>query len=148
MLDNVRSAWNVGAIFRTADGLGVRSLYLCGNTPTPDNESVRKTALGAEETVTWKYSRNVLEITKELHNDGHTLVALEQNEYAKPIGMYPVLPRQQVALIVGNEITGVDPQLLDLCDHILYIPMHGKKRSLNVEVAFAIAVYALRSQMV
>ena len=150
LLDNIRSAWNVGAIFRTADGLGVSKLHLCGITPTPENGSVRKTSLGAEESVAWEYSRNALERAKKLKVAGYTLVALEQDARAIPIG--DLLPERsdrqggKLVLILGNEITGVDPGILDICDQIVYIPMRGQKRSFNVEVAFAIAVYALLTQ--
>ena len=149
LLDNLRSAWNVGAIFRTADGLGLDRLYLCGITPTPENEALRKTSLGAEETVAWEYSPNALETAKRLKGEGCRLVALEQDERAIPVEQIGNLFRGQIAnlshtvLILGNEVTGVDPELLDLCDQIVYIPMRGRKRSFNVEVTFAIAVYAL-----
>ena len=145
LLDNVRSAWNVGAIFRTADGLGVKKIYLCGITPTPENDSVRKTALGAEESVTWEYSRNALGTATELTRDGCKLIALEQDQRATPLGdpsdNLRFARSEKLVLILGNEVTGVDPALLDLCEQIVYIPMYGKKRSLNVEVAFAIATY-------
>ena len=148
LLDNIRSAWNVGSIFRTADGFGISKLFLCGITPTPENEAMRKTSLGAEETVTWEYSQNALETAKKIKSGGYTLIALEQDERAKPIEESHSLLPQKAVLIVGNEIAGVDPELLDLCDHIVHIPMYGQKHSFNVEVAFAIAIYALRSQMV
>ena len=145
LLDNVRSAWNVGAIFRTADGLGVKKIYLCGITPTPENDSVRKTALGAEESVTWEYSRNALGTATKLTRDGCKLIALEQDQRATPLGdpsdNLRFARSEKLVLILGNEVTGVDPALLDLCEQIVYIPMYGKKRSLNVEVAFAIATY-------
>lgn len=153
LLDNVRSAWNVGSIFRTADGLGVGKLYLCGITPTPENGSVTKTSLGAEGTVAWEYSRNALETAKRLKSKGYKLIALEKDERAIPMSGYvPERSDRQGAqskgfvLILGNEVTGVDPALLDLCDQIVYIPMLGIKRSLNVEVAFAIAAYTLWSR--
>ena len=147
LLDNIRSAWNVGSIFRTADGLGIEKLYLCGITPTPENESVAKTALGAEDAVTWEHSNNALETANQLKADGHTLIALEQDERATVLGDPSTSLRfaqgDKLILIVGNEVTGVDSDLLDLCDYIIHIPMHGRKRSFNVEVAFAIAAYAL-----
>jgi len=141
LLDNVRSAWNVGSIFRTADGLGVRKLHLCGITPTPNNEAVRKTSLGAEESVIWEYSRNALEMAQKLKGEGCKLIALEQDPRAIPIMEYQISisDSQFPILILGNEVTGADPEILDLCDQIVYIPMRGKKRSFNVEVAFAIA---------
>ncbi len=151
LLDNIRSAWNVGSIFRTADGLGVSKLYLCGFTPTPENESLRKTSLGAEETVAWEYSHNALKTAKKLKGEGYRLIALEQDPHAIPITTFLLeqsaaqskgMPTKDV-LILGNEVTGVDPDLLDLCDQIVHIPMRGRKRSFNVEVAFAIAAYSL-----
>jgi tRNA G18 (ribose-2'-O)-methylase SpoU len=146
LLDNIRSVWNAGSIFRTADGFGINKLYLCGITPTPKNENMRKTSLGAEKTVTWEYSRNGLVAAKKLKTEGNLLIGLEQDIRAKPIDTIGDLSLQNIVLVIGNEVTGVDPDLLDLCDHILYIPMYGQKSSFNVEVAFAIAAYALRSQ--
>ena len=155
LLDNVRSAWNVGAIFRTADAFGVRRLHLCGITPTPENPAVAKTALGADKTVPWTTSKNALTTIRELKAAGTRLWALEQDERAVRTTDFlaPKEPGQAgkqmkadlgpIVLIVGNEITGVDPALLDLCDQIVYIPMRGQKRSLNVEVAFGICVSQL-----
>jgi len=146
LLDNIRSAWNVGAIFRTADGLGLRKLHLCGITPTPKNEAVRKTSLGAEGMMVWEYSRNSLETAKNLKAENCKLIALEQDARAVALGDRSNLEFPQedrFILILGNEVTGVDPDILDLCDTILYIPMRGSKRSLNVEVAFGIAAFQL-----
>jgi len=142
MLDNIRSAWNVGAIFRTADGLGVNKLYLCGITPTPENESLTKTSLGAEKSVNWEYAPNAVEMAKMVKAEGFKLIALEQDSRAIPIIEYQgqISDSRFPILILGNEITGVDPEVLDMCDQIIHIPMHGKKHSLNVEVAFGIAI--------
>lgn len=147
LLDNVRSAWNVGSIFRTADGLGLGKLHLCGITPTPENVAVTKTSLGAEASVEWAYSRNALEVAKKLKGEGFRLLALEQDVRAAVLGdpsaSFHSAQGGKLVLIVGNEITGVDPALLDMCDHIIHIPMMGVKRSLNVEVAFGIAAFHL-----
>lgn len=157
MLDNVRSAWNVGAIFRTADAFGVSKLHLCGITPTPENPSVSKTALGADKSVGWTHNKNALTQAQILKADGRQLWALEQDKKAFSIynfgfsidqfsdSQFPISqsPNFPITLIVGNEVTGVDPGLLELCDQILYIPMRGEKRSLNVEVAFGVAVSLL-----
>jgi tRNA G18 (ribose-2'-O)-methylase SpoU len=146
LLDNIRSAWNVGAIFRTADCLGVDKLYLCGITPTPENDSVQKTSLGAESSVKWEYARNALLVAERLKAEGARLWALEQDERAVPLNAELRMitdEKKPLVLIIGNEVTGVDPALLDLCDKIVYIPMRGSKRSLNVEVAFGVAVSAL-----
>lgn len=142
-LDNIRSAWNVGAIFRTADGLGVQKLHLCGITPIPDDKSVGKTALGADKTIPWGYSRNALIAAEKLKEEGVRLWALEQDPRAVPVIESWSAADERIVLIVGNEVTGVDPDLLDLCERIVYIPMQGQKRSLNVEVAFGVAVSAL-----
>jgi len=143
LLDNIRSAWNVGAIFRSADGLGLSKLYLCGITPTPENKTVTKTSLGAEKSVAWEYARDAVGTARKLIAEGHRLVALEQDERALPLQAKPVSDLSSTILVVGNEVTGVDPGLLDLCDQIVHIPMRGNKRSINVEVAFAIATYTL-----
>lgn len=149
LLDNVRSAWNVGSMFRTADGFGVRKLHLCGITPTPENEGVRKTALGAEQSVPWESYRNALDAACELRSGGRQLWALEHDPRARALPDFTqsiTASLEDVVLIAGNEITGVDPQLLDLCDQIIHIPMRGTKRSFNVAVAFGIAVYNLVSE--
>jgi tRNA G18 (ribose-2'-O)-methylase SpoU len=131
--------------------LGINQLYLCGITPTPENEAVRKTSLGAEGSIAWEYFRNALELAKRLKVEGFRLIALEQDPRAIPITDLPPersamqskdMPGKEV-LVLGNEVTGVDPELLDLCDQIVHIPMRGQKRSFNVEVAFAIAAYSL-----
>ena len=145
LLDNIRSAWNVGAIFRTADGLGVQKLHLCGITPTPHNASVAKTALGADQSIPWTYAPDALRAAENLIAAGAHLWALEQDERAIPLENAKITDDQRLVLIVGNEVTGVDPELLELCEKIIYIPMQGKKRSLNVEVAFGVAAAAVRA---
>lgn len=142
LLDNLRSAWNVGAIFRSADGLGLSGLYLCGITPTPENRAVQKTALGAEENLRWSHSRNALSLALSLKAQGKRLIALEQTPASLPLQTHPAVNAPAV-LIVGNELTGIDPGLLALCDETLEIPMRGAKHSLNVEVAFALAAHWL-----
>ena len=144
LLDNLRSAWNVGAIFRTADGLGVRKIHLCGITPTPEHPSVAKTALGATQTIPWTSSPNALTQAENLKAAGARLWALELDDRAEPVTTLWEATSAPVVLIVGNEVTGVDPALLDLCERIVYLPMQGQKRSLNVEVAFGVGVFALQ----
>jgi 23S rRNA (guanosine2251-2'-O)-methyltransferase len=149
LLDNIRSAWNVGSIFRSADGFALSHAYLCGITPTPDNDAVQKTSLGAEETVTWTYHKDAVKLANGLKKEGWRLLALEDDERAvtlesdrKPLKGREATPRLQI-LIVGNEVTGVDPELLNLSDTIYCIPMQGDKRSFNVAIAFGIAAYTL-----
>jgi 23S rRNA (guanosine2251-2'-O)-methyltransferase len=152
LLDNIRSAWNVGSILRSADGFGFSHAHLCGITPTPENESVTKTSLGAEDSVSWSYHKDAVRLVKGLKAEGWKVYGLEEDARATPLESDSLLseireqaPRLQV-LIVGNEVTGIDPELLDLCDQILYIPMRGEKKSFNVAIAFGIAAYALIAQ--
>jgi tRNA G18 (ribose-2'-O)-methylase SpoU len=146
LLDNIRSAHNVGAIFRTGDGVGLRHLSLCGFTPTPeDNPAVAKTALGAEERLIWSHHRNALDLAEQLQDEGFMLVALECTAKATPIYRFKAEPpdQQPWVLVVGNERAGVDPALLARCDLVLNLPMTGEKNSLNVAAAFAAAAYWL-----
>lgn len=147
LLDNIRSAWNVGSIFRSADGFGFAHVYLCGITPTPENEAVKKTSLGAEDFVTWSHHQDSVKLVKGLKVEGWKVLALEDDEQASSISQFTdtQFPNPTV-LIVGSEVTGVDPELIELADHIINIPMHGVKRSFNVANAFSIAAYALVEQ--
>jgi tRNA G18 (ribose-2'-O)-methylase SpoU len=147
LLDNIRSAWNVGSILRSADGFGFNHVYLCGITPTADNESVTKTSLGAEDSVPWSYHKDAVRLVKGLKVEGWNVCALEEDARSVSLSQFPNSPFSNPAvLIVGNEVTGVDPDLLDLCDGIFYIPMRGEKKSFNVAIAFGVAAYALTVQ--
>jgi 23S rRNA (guanosine2251-2'-O)-methyltransferase len=149
LLDNIRSAWNVGSILRSADGFGFTHAYLCGITPTGDNEAVTKTSLGAEHSVPWSYHKDGVRLVKGLRAEGWQVCALEDDVKAVAIEaastmaphITPGAPARRGVLIVGNEVTGVDPELLDLCEQIFYIPMRGEKKSFNVSIAFGIAAY-------
>ena len=146
LLDNIRSAWNVGSILRSADGFGFAHAYLCGITSTPDIEAVTKTALGAEASVPWSYHKDAVKLVKGLKKEGWKIWALEECDGAKDIRMNAevgMLNNNKAVLIAGSEVTGVDPELLELCDEIFYIPMRGEKKSFNVAMAFSIAAYAL-----
>lgn len=150
LLDNLRSELNVGAAFRTANGAGLSHLYLCGITPTPtSNNRISKTALGAEETVPWSYHPNALTLADQLKRSGTQLIALESTHEACSLFDYSISPsdHRPVVLIVGGELAGVDPGLLELCEKVLFIPMHGSKGSLNASVAFGIAAYWLISRI-
>ena len=158
LLDNIRSAWNVGSILRSADGFGFTHAYLCGITPTGDNEAVTKTSLGAEDSVPWSYHKDAVRLVKGLKAEGWKVYGLEEDARAVPFESDSLLSqiREQDSsgkptfqmLIVGSEVTGVDPELLDLCDQIFFIPMRGEKKSFNVAIAFSIAAYALNTQRV
>ena len=143
LVDNVRSIYNVGSFFRTADGAGgISHLYLCGFTPTPDNPKVAKTALGAETSVAWTYHKNSWETAVSLQQQSYQLWALEGTTTAQSL-LITSPPTNPTVLIVGNEVSGIDPAILDICDKVLAIPMQGHKSSLNVASAFAVAAYWL-----
>jgi 23S rRNA (guanosine2251-2'-O)-methyltransferase len=149
LLDNIRSSLNVGSMFRTADGAGVSHLHLCGITPAPDHPKVAKTALGAEFSVPWTQYWDALEAADSLKQGGFELWALEGGPRSISIfeaarDQPPSPSEKPLLLVVGNEVSGVDPGLLELCQQVVNIPMQGAKQSLNVAVAFGIAVYTLR----
>jgi 23S rRNA (guanosine2251-2'-O)-methyltransferase len=148
LLDNIRSAWNVGSILRTSDGFGFEHAYLCGITPTPEQPEVRKTALGAEVFVGWSAHHNGLDKVQELRESGWRIAALEKVKGSVPIqavtGWMGQLPS---VLVLGNEVTGVDPDILALADRVVHLPMHGQKRSFNVAVAFAAAAALIYSDL-
>jgi 23S rRNA (guanosine2251-2'-O)-methyltransferase len=138
---NIRSAYNVGSILRTADGAGVAKVYLSGYTPAPPHSGISKTALGAEETVAWKKVSNLGNLIKKLKKEKFEIVALEIAENSREY--YSFKPKRNVALIIGNEVRGLSSQILKKCDKIIAIPMRGKKESLNVSVAFGVVIYSL-----
>ncbi len=140
ILNNVRSLYNVGSIFRTSDALGVHKVYLCGITGTPDNPRLHKTALAGLQTVAWEYKKSALRTIKDLKKQGYTIVALELTDSSTPIAPIPDRP---LAIILGHEREGVDTRILAEADHIVHIPMHGAGKSLNVSVAYGIASHEL-----
>ncbi len=150
LLDNIRSAWNVGSILRSADGFGYTHAYICGITPTPDHEAVIKTSLGAQDSVPWSYHKDAVDLVKGLKVEGWKVYGLEEDARAVELGYTENVAYESKGelLIVGNEVTGIDPELLDLCDQIFYIPMRGEKKSFNVAIAFGIAAFALQNQTV
>lgn len=155
VLHDIRSAHNVGAMFRTADGAGVSEIILSGYTPTPPkkdalyltdaDKAMKKTALGAEESMPWKKVASLTRLLNRLKKDGYERVALEQD--ARSVDYQKYRPKKNVALVVGNEVLGVDAKTLKRCDVILEIPMYGKKNSLNVSVATGIALYQIITTM-
>jgi tRNA G18 (ribose-2'-O)-methylase SpoU len=150
--NDIRSVHNVGSIFRTADAVGVEKIYLCGITPSPLDrfKEVRadfaKVALGAERSVAWELAKTTAGAIKQLKKDGYEILAIEQSKRSVPYYDFAAQldADAQVALVLGNEVKGLSPALLRSADHILEIPMLGKKESLNVAVAFGIVVFGLR----
>jgi tRNA G18 (ribose-2'-O)-methylase SpoU len=137
LVDNIRSLWNIGSIFRSADACGVRELVLTGISGCPPRPEISKTALGAEEAVAWSYRADPLEALERLRGEGYRTVALETSPEAIPLGEMHWPDR--ACLVVGNEVAGVGPSLLEVCELQLRIPMYGVKNSFNVAVAFGIA---------
>lgn len=144
ILDNIRSANNVGSIIRTADAVRA-SVALCGFTATPDNPKVMKTSLGSHENIEWTHHLNALEYVESLSNDGWTVWAVEVTHESLPISELEV-PRDRLALVFGNEVSGVDPGILRVCDAHVHLPMMGSKTSLNVAVACGAMAYAVRGR--
>jgi tRNA G18 (ribose-2'-O)-methylase SpoU len=140
LLDNVRSLWNVGSMFRTADACGVAELTLAGITGSPPRDAISKTALGAEQAVAWRYRAEALDALRELRGEGWVPVALETG--AAGVALPDLEWPERTCLVVGNENRGVSPEVLAACPLRVSIPMCGVKDSLNVAVAFGIAVYA------
>ncbi len=149
MLDNIRSGLNVGSIFRSSDGIGVSKLFLCGITPDPDNSAVRKTSLGAEDNVSWEHVNNGVLKVEELKMASYSIWGLESVPSATPIyNIKEEINEKHIILVVGNEVCGIDPDILRLCDQIVSIPMVGIKRSLNVASAFGIAASYIRFRQI
>lgn len=140
---NVRSLWNVGSFFRTADAFAVEKIYLTGYTGIPPRKEITKTAIGAEEWIAWEHCKDPLEILQQLKRENWSVVGLELTENAIDITDYE--PSNDVCLIVGHELTGIPQEILDLCDTIVQINMLGEKESLNVAVATGIALHHLRA---
>lgn len=142
LLDNIRSLYNVGSIFRTSDGALVRKLHLCGYTPHPPRKEIEKTALGATQSVDWAYYQDPLQAVEELRSHGVKICVLEQTTQSRP---YYSLSEVDfpLCLVVGNEITGVTQRIIEAADMAVEIPMHGVKQSLNAAVAYGIALFEL-----
>lgn len=151
VLDNIRSAHNVGAIFRTCDAAGVARVFFCGFTPTPVDrfgrarKDIAKVALGAEQTIPWEYHEYTLACIETLQSAGVSIVAVEQSLEATDFRKYT--PQPQQAFVFGNEVTGVDERVLQASDMHIHIPMHGSKESLNVSVSVGIILFATKGNV-
>lgn len=143
VLDNVRSLNNVGSAFRTADAFRIEKIYLCGITGTPPHRDIQKTALGATESVEWEYCPNTMDAVDKLKKSGYQLCALEQVNNSIMLNAFSPDTDQKYGLIFGNEVFGVEEEVLKTCDHILEIPQLGTKHSLNISVSLGIAIWDL-----
>lgn len=143
VLDNIRSMHNVGSVFRTADAFLLERIILCGYTPQPPHRDIHKTALGATDTVQWEYSATTLEAVKSLKQAGYLIFAVEQAENSVPLHSFLPTADQKIAVVFGNEVSGVDEAVLEICDGCIEIPQLGMKHSLNISVAAGIVIWEL-----
>lgn len=142
VLENVRSAYNVGSLFRTADAFLLQAIYLCGYTAYPPHKEIKKTALGAEDTVDWRHFKNVSEAIEEIRGRGFKVYAVEQAVDSWKLGSFAV-ENEKIAVIFGNEVTGVEQSTIALCDGVMEIPQLGMKHSLNVATAAGVVLWEL-----
>ena len=141
VLDNVRSLYNVGSVFRTSDAFRVAGVVLCGITATPPNAEIHKTALGAEDSVSWRAFADTMDAVRWLRSEGYTLMAIEQCEGSTMLNDFMPAPDKKYAVVLGNEVKGVQQQVVDVCDGCLEIPQYGTKHSMNVSVTAGIIIY-------
>lgn len=141
ILNDIRSLTNVGSFFRTCDAFNINKLYLCGITATPPHREIQKTALGATESMHWEYHESAVDLVKELKADGVAICSIEQTEKTTLLQDVAGLPEKRFALVLGNEVNGVDQDIIDLSDYIIEIPQFGTKHSLNVSVCAGIVMW-------
>ena len=143
LLDNVRSMYNVGSVFRTSDAFLIREVILAGITGCPPHPEISKTALGAEESVEWRYEENALEVVLKMKKEGWNICALEQAHNSIPLQDFKINKGEKYLLVAGNEVKGVDQEIVDKADYIIEIPQYGVKHSLNVSVSVGIALWQM-----
>lgn len=146
ILDNIRSMSNIGSMFRTADAFRLEGLYLCGITATPPHREINKTALGATESVSWQYCTSTIDCVKDLKAKGYQMIALEQTQNSIMLQDFKV-EQTPIALILGNEVEGVNQEAIDLSDNVIEIPQIGTKHSFNVSVSCGITLWEIFKQI-
>ena len=147
VLDEVRSLHNIGSVFRTSDAFLVNCIYLCGITATPPHAEMHTTALGAEDTVDWIYKKHTLEAVAELHNEGYTVLAIEQVEGSTMLNDLSLEAGKKYAIVMGNEVKGVQQEVVNACDGCIEIPQYGTKHSLNVSVTTGIVLWEFANKL-
>lgn len=148
VLDDVRSMYNVGSVFRTSDAFRVEAIYLCGITACPPHTEIHKTALGAEDTVEWKHFGNTMDAVESLKTDGYYIISIEQCEGSTMLQSMQVEPGKKYAVILGNEVKGVKQEVVDASDGCLEIPQFGTKHSLNVSTTAGMVIWEFAKQMI
>lgn len=148
ILNDIRSLNNIGSFFRTSDAFNVEKIYLCGITAKPPHRDIQKTALGATETIEWEYRQSILDLVMELKSNGVTICSIEQTEKTILLQEIPKLNEEKFALVFGNEVNGVDQDIIDASDYIIEIPQFGTKHSLNVSVCAGVIVWEFAKKYV
>lgn len=141
VLDNIRSLNNIGSVFRTADAFLLEKIYLCGITATPPHKDIRKTALGASESVAWEHRDSTIDLIKEFNTQGYETIAIEQAENATMLNNLKVDSLKKYVLVFGNEVKGVDQEVVNNCANVVEIPQFGTKHSLNISVSAGVVVW-------
>lgn len=147
VLDNVRSLHNVGSVFRTADAFLIEAIYLCGITGTPPNKDIQKTALGSTDTVTWKHFKTTIEAVQELKQKNYAVYAIEQAESAVMLNNFTPDKKNGLAVVFGNEVKGVQQEVIDMSNAVIEIPQIGTKHSLNISVSVGVVVWDLYNKL-
>ena len=147
VLDNVRSLHNIGSVFRTSDAFLLESIYLCGITATPPNAEIHKTALGAEFTMSWTHFENTEEAINKLKKENYTIFAIEQVERSISLPDLKLPKGRKFAIVLGNDVKGIEQKIVDMCDAAVEIPQFGTKHSLNVSVATGIVIWDFFKQI-
>lgn len=148
VLDHVRSLYNVGSVFRTSDAFRLCGVYLCGITATPPNAEIHKTALGAEDTVHWQYFQNTLDAVRELKEAGFEVLAIEQCHGSTMLQDFRPQRGKRYAVVLGNEVKGVQQEVVDQCDGCIEIPQYGTKHSMNVSVTAGIVIWHFAQSLI
>ena len=143
VLDNIRSLNNVGAVFRTSDAFLIEKIYLCGITATPPHREIHKTALGATESVDWEYKENTLALVNELKVQGVVVAAIEQAENSVMLDEFSLDATKKIAIVLGNEVKGVQQEVVSAADYCIEIPQKGTKHSLNISVSCGVVLWDL-----
>jgi tRNA G18 (ribose-2'-O)-methylase SpoU len=146
VLENIRSGYNVGSVFRTADAFLLQAVYICGYTAHPPHKEIKKTALGAEDAVEWKYFKKINEAIEKLKNEGYEIYAVEQTEKSHLLQQVEFKKEEKIAVIFGNEVTGVEQSTIELTDGCIEIPQLGMKHSLNIATAAGVVLWELVRQ--
>ncbi len=147
ILNDIRSLTNVGTFFRTCDAFNVEKIYLCGITAEPPHREIQKTALGATESMDWEHRSSILELVQELKTEGVQICSIEQTEQTTLLQDVDTFPNAKFALVFGNEVNGVDQEIVDLSNHIIEVPQFGTKHSLNVSVCAGIVIWEFTKRL-